>query len=84
MNHLLPNHFQKFDLKQNKKYSKKIKMFENAVVFGLLAGTEEVFLKVASGEMDGEYQVPESCSDRFDPSVSRCSDPFLFSSLPFQ
>lgn len=59
-------------------------MFGNAVVFGLLAGTEEVFLKVASGEMDGEYQVPESCSDRFDPSVSRCSDPFLFSSLPFQ
>jgi len=65
MNHLLQNHFQKFDLKKNKKYSKKIKMFEKAVVFGLLAGTEEVFLKVASGEMDGEYQVPESCSDRF-------------------
>lgn len=58
-------------IEKNKTYSKKIEMFENVcrfcsvVVFGLLAGTEEVFLKVASGEMDGEYQVPESCSDRF-------------------
>ena len=51
--------------------------FSSVVVFGLLAGTEEVFLKVASGEMDGEYQVPESCLDRFDPSVSRCFDPFF-------